>query len=446
MGATLSYLGYAPNQQSHTHIHERRSQEFHQRCGSIIILGNGDSAPPSVIDICTRLVTLEKDLQISRAGNTSKEAVIQYLLQYSVNDTRFQEFTVQLNAQFLALKTTIDQTNRENEKIKDKLRKAEEAIISLSTPSVPCSTSHSPSFSNYTNLPTKREAVTEDLIDLLSCSHECDSTKSMGEDSTLPNESYEVETDTGEVAKRLTPDQNMHQSSDLDYKGSSYIIHFTNSGEDQNIVHKLSEKPNDSSTESSFSSSGLSSTATSFTSTSSGTPVLDNVHSRLLDEGFSQLKALNSEGDNLERSMAIVSTLADKISSLGTRVQGDPSEPSSAAPTEAQDAQALDGGNTIEPRWSSEKIFDTAQDRENAIRINGLSSQTGRTDIFYPDFFKHGIHYVPRCNEQDIYRTVAISGLLPSVTMKSLLEKVRGGIVVDAKLLDTAKSTGSQTA
>ena len=446
MGATLSYLGYAPKQQSYTHFHERRSQRLHQRCGPIIILGNGDAASPSVIDICTRLVTLEKDLQISRAGNTSKEAVIQYLLQYSVNDTRFQEFTVQLNAQFLALKTTIDQTNRENEKIKDKLRKAEEAIVSLSTPSVPYPTSQSPSFSNYINLPTKSEAVTEDLIDLLSCSHECDSTKSMEEDSTLPNKSYEDETDTGEVAQRLTPDQSMHQSSDLDYKGSSYIVHFTNSGEDQNRIRRLSENPNDSSTESSFSSNGLISTATSFTSTTSGTPVLDDVHSRLLDEGFSQLKALKSEGGNLERSMAIVSTLADKISSLGTRVQGDPSEPSSAAPTEAQDAQALDGGNTIEPRWSSEKIFDTAQDRENAIRINRLSSQSGRTDIFYPDFFKHGIHYVPRCNEQDIYRTVAISGLLPSVTMKSLLEKVRGGIVVDAKLLDTAKITGSQTA
>ena len=446
MGATLSYLGYAPNEQSYASFHERRSQQLHQCCEPILILGNGDAASPSVIDICTHLVTLEKDLKISRAGNISKEAVIQYLLQSSVSDTRFQEFTVQLNAQFLALKTTIDQTNKENENIKDKLRKAEEAIMSLSTPSAPYSTSQSPSFSNYTDLPTKSKAVTEDLIDLLGCSHECDSAKLMGEDSTLPNESYEDETDTGEIAQKITPDQNLHQSSDLDYEGSSYIVHFTNSGEDQNRIRRLSENSNDSSTESSFSSSGPNSTATSFTSTSSGTPVLDDVHSRLLDEGFSQLKALKSEDGNLERSMAIVSTLADKISSLGTRAQGDLSEPASAAPTEAPGAQTSDGGTTIEPRWSSEKIFDTAQDRENAIRVNRLSSLSGERGISYPDFFKHGIHYVPKFYEQDTYRTVAISGLSPSVTMKSLLEKVRGGMVVDAKLLDTAKITGSQTA
>ena len=446
MGATLSYLGYAPNQQSCTRFHERRSQQLHQCCGPILILGNGDAASPSVIDICTRLVTLEKDLKISRAGNGSKEAVIQYLLQHSVSDTRFQEFTVQLNAQFLALKTTIDQTNKEHENIKDKLRKAEEAIISLSTPSVPCSTSQSPSFSNYTDLLTKSKAVTEDLIDLLDCSHECDSAKLTGEDSTLPDESYEDETDTGEGAEKITPDQNLHQSSDLDYEGSPYIVHFANSGEDQNRIRRLSEDSNDSSTQSSSSSSGLNSTATSFTSMGSGTPVLDDVHSKLLDESFSQLEALKSEGGNLERSMAIVSTLADKISSLGTRVQGDPSKPASAACTEAQDAQTSDGGTSIEPCWSSAKIFDTAQDRENAIRINRLSSQSGERDLSYPDFFKHGIHYVPKLYEQDAYRTVAISGLSPCVTMKSLLEKVRGGMIVDAKLLDTAKITGSQTA
>ena len=437
MGATLSYLGYASNQQSYTPFHERRSEQLHQSCGPILILGNRDAASSSVIDICTRLAALEKDLNISRAGNVSKEAAIQYLLQCSVRDIRFQDFAVQLNAQFLALKTTIDQTNKENEIIKDKLRKAEEAIISLSTPSVPCSTSQSSNFN---------KAVTEDLIDLLDCSDECDGAKLMGEDFAVPDESYEDETDTGEIVQKATPDQNLHQSSGLDYEESSYIVHFTNTCEDQNRIRRLSENSNNSSTESSFTSSDLNSAATSFTSTSSVIPVLDDVQSRLVDEGFSQLEALKSEDGSLERSMAIVSTLADQISSHSTHVQGDPSEPSPAAPTEAQDAQASDGGINIEPRWSSEKIFDTAQDRENAVRINRLSSQSGERGISYPDFFKHGIHYIPNFYEQDLHRTVAISGLSPSVTMKSLLEQVRGGMVVDAKLLDTAKITGSKTA
>ena len=444
MGATLSYLGYAPCQQSCTPFHERHFQQLRPRCGPILILGNEDAASAYVNDICTRLVTLEKDLQISREGNISKEAVIQYLLHYKVSDTQLKEFTVQLSAQFLALQTTIDQTNKENENIKDKLRKAEEAIISLSAPSTPCSTSQSPSFIDYTGLPTKSTAATEDLIDLLDCSHECDSGKLMGEDSTLPNELDDDETDTEAIAQRITPDQNLHQLSDLDYDGSSYIVHFTNSSENQNRVHRLSEKLNESSTESSLSSSGLGSTATSFTSTSSVTPVLDDVRSKLLDEGFSQLEALRSEDSDLESSM--VSTLADEIPSLGTPVQCNPCEPMSAAPVEVQNAQVSDGGMTIEPRWSSEKIFDTAQDRENAIRINRLSSRSGERDVWCPAFFKHGIHYIPKYDEQDVYRTVVISGISPSVTMKSLLEKVRGGLVLDAKLLDTGKLTSSQTA
>ena len=446
MGATLSYLGYASNQQSYTPFNERRSQWLHQCCGPILVLGNGDAASPSVIDLCTRLVTLETDLKISRADNSSRDAFIQYLLQYGVSDTQFQQFLVQLDAQFLALKTTIDRTNRENENIQDKLRKAEEAIVSLSTARVPCSTSQSPSFSKNTDLPTKSEIVTEDLIDLLGCSHECDSAKLVGGDSTLPDECYEDETDNGEEGQNLTPDQNLHQPSDLDYEGSPYIVRFTNSGEDQNRIRRLSENSNDSPMESSFSSDGLNSTATSFTSMSNETPVLEAVHSKLLDESFSQLKTLSSEDGNLERSIAIVSTLADKISSLGTHVQGDPSEPTSAASTEVQDARASDGGTIIEPCWSSEKIFDSARDREDAIRINKLSSEYGERAMFFPRFFKYGIHYVPRNHEQDIYRTVAISGLSPSVTMRSLLEKVRGGMVVEAKLLDTAKITGSQTA
>ena len=446
MGATLSYLGYASNQQSYTPFNERRSQQLHQCCGPILVLGNGDAASPSVIDLCTRLVTLETDLKISQANISSREAFIQYLLQYGVSNTQFQQLIVQLDAQFLALKTTIDRTNRENENIQVKLRKAEEAIIALSTASVPYSTSQSPSFSTNTDVPTKNRLVTEDLIDLLGCSHESDSAKLMGENSTLPDESYEDETDNGEEGQKTTPDQNLHQPSDLDYEESSYIVRFTNSAEDQNRTRRLSENSNDSPTESSFSSNGLSSTATSFTSMGNGTPVLDDVHSRLLNEGFSQLKDLNSEGGSLERSMAIVSTSADKISGLDTHVQGDPSESTSAASTEAQDAQASDGGTIIEPRWSSEKTFNSAQDREDAIKINKLSSNSGERAMFFPRFFKYGIHYVPRSHEQDIYRTVAISGLSPSVTMKSLLEKVRGGMVVDAKLLNTAKITGSQTA
>lgn len=217
--------------------------------------------------------------------------------------------------------------------------------------------------------------------------------------------------------------------------------------EQQNDTLVLSEKADESSSEDASSLNGPNSTAISFTSTSSGNWPLK---AKLLNEEFLQLKALHSEGGNLDKSMAIVSTLADKLCSFGTLNQDEPFRPTAQAPTESRDLQTSAKGDTTEPRWSPERIFESVQDRKTAVLINGRSAQTGARDVPYPDFFKYGIRYViryvPKTYEQDVYRTVAISGLPPSVTMMALLEKVRGGMLVDAKLLDTAKITGSNTA
>lgn len=214
----------------------------------------------------------------------------------------------------------------------------------------------------------------------------------------------------------------------------------------QDNIRGLSEPSDDSSPESSSPRSGAISTATSFSSTSIELSPPDDVHSRAHIKDLSHLNALASDGSNLDMSTAIVSKLTDKLPSLGTYTQAEPSGPTLQASTEAQGSQTSTRGNTIEPRWSPDKIFQSAQDRENAVWINKRSAQAGARDIYYPDFFRYGIRYVPKDYEQNIYRTVAISGLSPSVTMETLLEKVRGGMLVDAKLLDTAKITGSNTA
>ncbi|KAF6232322.1 hypothetical protein HO173_009427 [Letharia columbiana] len=462
MGATLSYLGYASHQQPHPGFYERVSRQLHQGFEPTLIFGNKDAVSPSIIDLCTRLTALEKDLQISRTANTNKEAVIQYLLQSSVSNARVKERTVKLKEQLLVLKTTIDHTHKEKKEIKDKLRKAEDTIFALSRPNVPNSMSQSisTSFSSHSDSPPKSEIVTEDLIDLLDCSQE------------FSNKFYEDESDTEGVSNSTTPFQSLQQSSDSDFEGSSYIVHFADSDEDtksqdavkvstkkvrvprglsesitpseqQNDILVLSEKADESSSEDASSLNGPNSTATSFTSTSSGNWPLK---AKLLNEEFLQLKALHSEGGNLDKSMAIVSTLADKLCSFGTLNQDEPFRPTAQAPTESRDLQTSVKGDTTEPRWSPERIFESVQDRKTAVLINGRSAQTGARDVPYPDFFKYGIRYVPKTYEQDVYRTVAISGLPPSVTMMALLEKVRGGMLVDAKLLDTAKITGSNTA
>ena len=213
----------------------------------------------------------------------------------------------------------------------------------------------------------------------------------------------------------------------------------------QTNIRGLSETSDESSTEGAFPPSGPISTATSFSSTSIELSPPDDVHSKPNIKDLSQLEALDFDGGNLDISMAIVSKLTDKLPRFGTRTQAEPSRPTLQAPTEAQDTQTSIRGNTIEPRWSPESISHSAQDRKNAVLINKRSAQAGARDIYYPDL-RYSIRYVPKDYEQDTYRTVAISGLSPSVTMKTLLEKVRGGMLVDAKLLDTAKLTGSNTA
>lgn len=214
----------------------------------------------------------------------------------------------------------------------------------------------------------------------------------------------------------------------------------------QSSIHILSEKFVESSPENASSPSSPNSTPTSCNSSSSEIPPLNDRHAKLFNEAFSQLKTLDLEGGHLEKSMGIVATLAGKVSSFGVRNQAEPSRLTVQAPTECQDLHASVGSSTIEPRWSPETIFDSTQDRETAVLINKRSAQAGARDVPFQDFFKHGIRYVPRLYEQDVYRTVAIAGLPLSITMKALLEKVRGGMLVDAKLLDTAKITGSNTA
>ena len=231
MGATLSYLGYTSHKQ---HYHEHVPQQLHPDYEPIPILGSGDAASSYVIDLCTRLGALEKDLQISRAENADKEAVIQYLLQSNVSNAGIKEIMVQLKRQLLILKAAIDRTKKENEEIKEKVGKAEEAIAALYTTGISCPgpQSTSTSFNGHIDSSEKIEAMTEDLIDMLDYSQGLDSAKLIEEDITLLDKNYDEESDIEGVLQRTTPDQAPHQSSDSEFEGSSYLMHFADTGED----------------------------------------------------------------------------------------------------------------------------------------------------------------------------------------------------------------------
>ena len=206
----------------------------------------------------------------------------------------------------------------------------------------------------------------------------------------------------------------------------------------QNDRHIISEKSLDSSLSSLSSSTNATSISTSPTLTTSNSQPLKDVHANLVNEAFSQLKVLDSKGGDLDKAMSIVSRLAGKVSGFEAEA--------SQAPKEGQDLRGSIGNYLIEPRWSPERSLNSSQDRATAALINKRSTRAGVREVPCPGFFKHGIHFVPRPTEHDFYRTVIISGLPLSITMETLLDKVRGGMLIDAKLLDTAELTGSKTA
>ena len=436
MGVVASYLGYRSRKQSFT-PYGAFSQQLHQ---------------VSIANLCTQLVAMKKDIQVSQAQNKNKEGVIEYLLQTNVRNASVKGSTAQLQRQLLALRAAIEQTHKEVGEIKDKLGKAEDAIIALSTLNAPNSKSQSISTcsSNRSYPLPSSEVVSGDLIDLLDYSQDCSYVMAVEEDTTLLDKYYEDDSETEGVLKDAVRDQLIPQPSDSEFEGSSYIVHFTDSDENdtldsvtrlgqQNNSHIISEK--DSSPGSFSSPSNPTSTSLSPSLNTIDSPPLKDIHAGLVNKAFSQLKVLDSEGGDLDKAMAIVSRLAGKVSSF----EVEPSQPTAQAPTEGQDLRSLTGNYFIEPRWSPDRTLDSTQDRTTTVLINRRSTRAGARDVPCPDFFKHGIRYVPRPTEQDFYRTVVISGLPLSITMETILEKVRGGLLIDAKLLRTTDITGSNT-
>lgn len=81
--------------------------------------------------------------------------------------------------------------------------------------------------------------------------------------------------------------------------------------------------------------------------------------------------------------------------------------------------------------WKTSNPFANEPQRQNFIKFH--KQVTGQDRIF-PEIFKHGVHFEPGPAERNVHRTVQIGNLKHDVTMAELLEQIRGGRVVDAKL------------
>ena len=225
MGVVASYIGYRSRKQSFT-PYGALSQQLHEVCRLPLIIGDGVTASPSITNLCTQLAAIEKDIQVSQAENKNKESIIDYLLQTNVRNASVNGSTAKLQGQLRALRAAIEQTHKEVREIKDKLEKAEDAIIALSTLNAPGSRTQSISTNRSYPPPSG------DLIDLLDCTQDSSYAKAVEEETTLLDDYYEDDSETEGVLKNTIRDQLKPQPFDSEFEGSSYIVRFTDSDED----------------------------------------------------------------------------------------------------------------------------------------------------------------------------------------------------------------------
>ncbi|PMD39522.1 hypothetical protein L207DRAFT_634099 [Hyaloscypha variabilis F] len=88
------------------------------------------------------------------------------------------------------------------------------------------------------------------------------------------------------------------------------------------------------------------------------------------------------------------------------------------------------------------------QERKDAVQIHtqAVSSRLRDAEIKYPEFFRYGIRYLPAKDDSNYFRTVMLMNLPLDTSIRDVLNRVRGGEVISAILLNTQAITGSLSA
>ena len=83
---------------------------------------------------------------------------------------------------------------------------------------------------------------------------------------------------------------------------------------------------------------------------------------------------------------------------------------------------------------------------ESELTFNTGKTCTLRKDFPAPDYFRRGLSYRPLPHETNTLRSLSLTDLPADISLSILLDKVRGGLIVAARLLDTRKITNSFSA
>ncbi|KAL8800582.1 MAG: hypothetical protein Q9182_005093 [Xanthomendoza sp. 2 TL-2023] len=95
------------------------------------------------------------------------------------------------------------------------------------------------------------------------------------------------------------------------------------------------------------------------------------------------------------------------------------------------------------PKWPVSPYTMNEEDRELAIANHQRFARDGKS---LPGFFKFGIRFHPSSVMEDNFRTVIIDNLPPTLSISTLLSQVRGGAILDIKLLNTTTIHGHSSA
>lgn len=95
----------------------------------------------------------------------------------------------------------------------------------------------------------------------------------------------------------------------------------------------------------------------------------------------------------------------------------------------------------------TERVTSPARRRDEAHGFRRHYSRVDNSESFgnYAGFFRYGIQYAPSETDSNYMRRIIISNLPRDIVLKDVLAQVRGGVIVNANLLDTQRLTGGMT-
>lgn len=96
------------------------------------------------------------------------------------------------------------------------------------------------------------------------------------------------------------------------------------------------------------------------------------------------------------------------------------------------------------PKWRVLPYTMSALERADAISWH--QRHAAEKEHSFPGFFRFGIRYRPDANARNVFRTVVIDNLPPRFALSTLLVQIKGGAVLDAKLLNTTGIHGRTSA